>query len=268
MSWFRFYGEALNDPDIQSLPPEVFKVWVNVLCMACNMESKTGDIGTINNVSFALRETKERVSSAFHHLIELRYIVTVGETFHIKNWSKRQYKSDTSTDRVRKYRKRSKTVTETAPEQSRYRADTEQIDTTHTACASATDFEMVYTEGCTHFPALAPQNTTIIRQWLEAGCSVHDDILPEIRRCTGRQITSWKFFTGAIMDAKASRETPLPKGNTNGTHRNTKPRSTLSKALEGLYLAGIGDGDSQQSQPVEYSGSSEKAQERPRFPDS
>lgn len=130
MQWFRFYSEALNDSKVQALPPHVFKIWVNSLCLASSIDSKDGCIGTIADVSFAFRETESAVSSAFHTLIDKGMIVTVGETFHISKWAKRQFKSDTSTERVRKHRKRSRNVTVTPPdtEQIQNRTDTEQIE--------------------------------------------------------------------------------------------------------------------------------------------
>ena len=33
MNWFRFYHGALHDPKVQSLRPELFKFWVNLLCL-------------------------------------------------------------------------------------------------------------------------------------------------------------------------------------------------------------------------------------------
>lgn len=114
--WFRAYGEVLNDPKVQCLPLDAFKAWHNALSLACNLNSKDGKIGTLPEIAFAFRETKESVSSAFHPLIEGGLIVTVDETFQIVSWKKRQYKSDTSTDRVKRFRDRSRNVTETAPD--------------------------------------------------------------------------------------------------------------------------------------------------------
>lgn len=126
--WARLYAELLNDPKVQTLPLNSFKAFINALCLACQNGDPNGKIGTLGDVSFAFRETKECVSSAFHPLIEAGLIVTVDETFHVTKWKKRQYKSDTSTDRVKRFRERFRnvtdTVTVTAPEQSR--ADTEQ----------------------------------------------------------------------------------------------------------------------------------------------
>lgn len=128
MQWFRLHNKLLNDPVVQTLSDKNFKIYINLLCLA-SIEDKDGDIGTLNSISFALRETKEDVSSCFIALQEAGLIVTSvtdSETFQIPQWKKKQYKSDTSTDRVKKHRekvKRSKTVTVTPPDTD---SDTEQ----------------------------------------------------------------------------------------------------------------------------------------------
>lgn len=114
--WFRAYSETLNDPKVQTLPLASFKAWHNCLYLAAGMGSKTGNIGTLETIAFAFRETEESVSSAFHPLVSVGLLVTESETFRIVSWQKRQYKSDTSTERVKQFRKRSRNVTETAPD--------------------------------------------------------------------------------------------------------------------------------------------------------
>jgi len=121
MIWFRLHTELLHDPKVQRLSLEHFKIYINCLCYAGQVD-KDGTIGNISDVSFALHETEKSVSSAFHELT-LKHLITPietdSETFHVPQWKKKQYKSDTSTDRVKKHRalqKRSKTVTVTPPE--------------------------------------------------------------------------------------------------------------------------------------------------------
>lgn len=115
-TWFRAYSETLNDPKIQKLSLLAFKVWHNCLYLASSIDSRDGNIGTLDDIAFAFRETQSTVSSAFHELVSVGIIETVGETFHIAKWSKRQYKSDTSTERVKRFRKRQGNATETAPD--------------------------------------------------------------------------------------------------------------------------------------------------------
>ena len=54
-----------------------------------------------------------------------------------------------------------------------------------------------------------------ITRWIEAGCSLLADVLPVIESRTAdssqSQIRSWGYFTPAILEAKARRETPLPQ---------------------------------------------------------
>lgn len=134
--WFRMYDEILDDPKVQKLSPDLFRLWVNTLAL-CSRSG--GKLPSIADIAFALRETEESVSSAFHTLAGLGMLVTDGETFQPKNWKKRQYKSDSSTARVREHRKRSRNGDETPP-------DTE-TDTENTlAKANALDLEKVVFE--------------------------------------------------------------------------------------------------------------------------
>lgn len=81
-----------------------------------------------------------------------------------------------------------------------------------TACAELTDFQKVYDAGVGLFPGLATKNTSAIHHWLNSGCNVQFDILPELERCKGREPRSWTYFTGGIMDARATREAPARAG--------------------------------------------------------
>lgn len=54
-----------------------------------------------------------------------------------------------------------------------------------------------------------------ISRWIEAGCSLLADVLPVIESRTAdssqNPIRTWGYFTPAILEAKARRETPLPQ---------------------------------------------------------
>lgn len=69
-----------------------------------------------------------------------------------------------------------------------------------------------------------------IAKWLKDGCDIDADILPVIEAAVakGAVVSSWKFFSQSIVDAKASREAPLPtavsKGVTHAADRNRAPR--------------------------------------------
>jgi hypothetical protein len=126
--WFRFYDDALNDPKVQSLPPALFKAWVNLLCLASKND---GRLPPVADVAFALRVKNEAAAKVLHLLCDAGLVDTIDgdSVLEPHNWSQRQFKSDNSTARVQEHRKLkrfsnvSPAVTETPPEQNR--TDTE-----------------------------------------------------------------------------------------------------------------------------------------------
>lgn len=119
--WFRFYNEVLDDPKVQRLAPDMFKVWVNMLCLASRND---GLIPPLNDVSFAFRVTPELAQEFVSRLIDCG-LIDKGRNGVLKphQWDSRQFKSDTSTERVKRFRKRSKTVTETVNETDQNRTE-------------------------------------------------------------------------------------------------------------------------------------------------
>ena len=121
--WFRFYAEALNDPKVQRLPGETFKGWVNLLCLA---KAHDGILPDTPDIAFGLRKSQAEVEALLQALDDAGLIeqTTAGLSPH--NWDSRQYVSDNSTERVKRFRERSTkrysetdaTVSETPPEQS------------------------------------------------------------------------------------------------------------------------------------------------------
>src|ERR1700753_2591054 len=108
MQWFRFYGDAVNDPKVQSLSGEQFKFWVNLLCVA----SFNGGTIKLSDLPFMLRLDIATINLLISDLKAHQLLVGCNQhTDHIApyQWNKRQYKSDTSTERVKRFRN----VTET-----------------------------------------------------------------------------------------------------------------------------------------------------------
>jgi hypothetical protein len=110
MKWFRFYGEVINDPKVQCLDGETFKFWVNCLCVASMNE---GELPPVKQLAFLLRTTPEACADPLEILVAACLIDEVknqhGITHYVHGWDKRQYKSDTSTDRVKRFRNANET---------------------------------------------------------------------------------------------------------------------------------------------------------------
>jgi hypothetical protein len=99
--WFRFYDEALNDPKILKLPDDLFRIWVGLLCVASKNE---GNFPPISVVALLIRLKPKKAQEAIEKLITAGLIDTGEGDSHPHNWSGRQYKSDVSTERVKRFR--------------------------------------------------------------------------------------------------------------------------------------------------------------------
>ena len=135
LSWFRFYHEALDDPKVQKLDPATFKHWVNLLCLACRND---GRFPSNFDIAFNLRIDEIALESLLDRLvigglIDVRKGGPNGSYIAPHGWEKRQFKSDSSSDRVKRYRQRSKNVTETPPDTD---TDTDQIIEPKGSCPS------------------------------------------------------------------------------------------------------------------------------------
>jgi hypothetical protein len=131
--WLRLYTSILNDPKVQRLKAEHFKGWINLLCLA---KEQDGILPELPDIAFCLRISETEAQELVSTLQRNGLLDKSGEHFTPHNWESRQYVTDVSTDRVRRFRERrrngegnvsegvSGSVSATAPEQSR--AETEQ----------------------------------------------------------------------------------------------------------------------------------------------
>jgi hypothetical protein len=123
--WFRFYHEALDDPKVQKLSADTFRVWVNMLCLAAR---NGGFIPPISDVSFAFRVTSEIADEYVSNLVNVGLLDRFRNgSVRPHNWDSRQFKSDSSTERVKRFRKRSKTVPVTVDETDQSRAEQSRV---------------------------------------------------------------------------------------------------------------------------------------------
>lgn len=111
--WFRFYTEVLDDPKVQNLPPALFKIWVNTMCIAGMMG---GMLPSSRELSFKLRMRLDHTLKALSSLIEVGLIEDNNGVLSIHSWGKRQYKSDVSTERVKRFRNEKRNSKETPPD--------------------------------------------------------------------------------------------------------------------------------------------------------
>lgn len=136
--WFRFYAEVLNDPKVQKLDGDTFKDWVNLLCVA---SQNGGKLPGIDDLAFVMRRSSHACLTLVSRLLDaglldVRQGGLHGIHYAPHGWEKRQFKSDTSTERVKRFRAVSGNVSETPPDTD---TDTEKKEDASLRSASASE---------------------------------------------------------------------------------------------------------------------------------
>lgn len=116
--WFRFYSEFQDDPKVQMMPMEMRYHFVMLLCSRCKTDALSDSV-----IAFQWRMQIAEVVPIKKALVAAGLI---DNSWKVTAWDKRQFVSDSSTDRVNKYRKN---LRET-PKQ-RYRNVSETPNETH-----------------------------------------------------------------------------------------------------------------------------------------
>lgn len=98
--WFRLYSEWADDPKVQMMPEPMQRRLVMLFCERCKNE-------TLHETerAFHWRITEAELAETKALFLQKGFI---DEHWNLVNWNKRQFISDSSTDRVRRYRQAKK----------------------------------------------------------------------------------------------------------------------------------------------------------------
>jgi hypothetical protein len=150
--WFRMYSEFATDPKVQMLAEAMQRRLIMIFCLRCS-----NTLVTLHDseIAFHLRVSDQELAETKALFMSKKFI---DKDWNVLNWEKRQYKSDSSKDRVAKHRALQKTeqkgrsnddvtlqVTDAnALEQNRYRTEQIQIQIqSRDSVAKATDGDAV-----------------------------------------------------------------------------------------------------------------------------
>ena len=103
--WFRFYQTALDDPRVQRLSADAFKVWVNLLCLTSR---NGGVLPPIDDIAFALRMTELEADLIIKQLLAAHLLERNGDLVMPIDWHDRQFLDKTNAQRQRAFRGRKK----------------------------------------------------------------------------------------------------------------------------------------------------------------
>jgi len=98
--WFRMYAEFINDPKVQMLSELLQRRYIMLMCLKCNNTLHTLDD---TELAFSLRITEDELQVTKAAFLKRGF---VDSSWNLLNWDKRQFISDSSKDRVAKYREK------------------------------------------------------------------------------------------------------------------------------------------------------------------
>jgi Mn-dependent DtxR family transcriptional regulator len=110
--WFRLDDDIINDPKILLLPEVMRWIWVAFLCIA---SKNSGVLPKIEIIALSLRVKTAKAAEYLTRLVTAGLIDKTETGFAPHNWNARQFKSDVSTERVKRFRKHERNVSETPP---------------------------------------------------------------------------------------------------------------------------------------------------------
>lgn len=110
--WFRFHADAMRNPKVAKLTDREFRLWMRLLCVASEND---GVIPRLEDLKSVLNARLDHLLAGVERLISVGLIDRKGDGYEPHNWGKFQYKSDSSTERVRKHRAE-RNVSETPPD--------------------------------------------------------------------------------------------------------------------------------------------------------
>jgi len=140
MQWFRMYAEFATDPKVQSMDETLQRRFTMFLCLHCN-----GELEQLSDdeLAFALRITTDELARTREVFRAKRFL---DDQFKIRNWNKRQYKSDDVSARVKKHRegkKKQSCNVSVTPSESDTDTDTEKNKNPDRAAAQPEPGEFV-----------------------------------------------------------------------------------------------------------------------------
>jgi hypothetical protein len=213
--WWRAYNEAVNDPKLQLISDALFRAWFNLMCIASGNDGK---LPPIADIAFTLRMKTDKAAQILTQLYKAGLLDKTETGFTPHNWNGRQYKSDVSTERVKRFRngKRnvSSAVTETPPDTE---LDTEdRIGDARASVSSFTEGSKALSAalwkalGITHplqVPIELAGSDWRAIEWERAGWTV-DLVDAEARRIgPGKPLT---YYEKCFATSFAKRQAPLP----------------------------------------------------------
>lgn len=180
MEWLRLYTEFSTDPKVQIMSEAMQRRLIMLFCIERSNGIETFHVtDRDDSLCFAMRISRESLDETKDEFLRRGFI---NSDWTLRNWNKRQYASDSSTERVKRHREAKKMADETAcNNMKRFSNSTEQ---------NRTDTEQIKEKACASTEVEAPSRSDPIpyQQIVDAYNRVMDR-LPKVREMTAKRKT-------------------------------------------------------------------------------
>ncbi len=103
--WFRLYRQTISNPKVQKLSPELFKFWINCLCLT----DDDGTLPSLEDICYGVRLSAQKVQDNLNLLNKanlVNYATDGDSTFcEVNCWREWQPRSDNAAERMRNNRR-------------------------------------------------------------------------------------------------------------------------------------------------------------------
>lgn len=212
--WYRAYEGIVTDAKLGEVAlvagcsrSVAIAAWHCILESAASVNDGGRFDTTPRRVAVILSEPLPTIEAVFG---EMGALGMIGDAT-VSAWARRQFQSDTSTERSRKHReaKRNSDATLQGRSATPPETDTENRYTTLLNGRVRELYEAAGVTDETKTPGLLVLSEPI--NWINSGCDLDADVLPAIRaKAARRPITNWAYCSAAVFEARDRRLAPAP----------------------------------------------------------
>ena len=136
MRWFRLWSELIDDPKICKMDEKTFRIFILLMCLAAEREQNGIIDLSEKDVAWRLRISQNILTRARQKLESLSILGSNNGNMVFLNWEKRQFRSDCSTERVKRFRNVTRNNIETPPETETETETEKKIEVLRTSARS------------------------------------------------------------------------------------------------------------------------------------
>lgn len=117
-TWFRFYNTAVDHPKTLRLNDTQFRAWVRLMSLASKLGGSFPD--DMTDISLAVRKSPQKAAELVQVLLSAKLLDRTEGGYTPHNWNEKQFKSDVSTERVKRFRDRQRNAVSETDQRQRH----------------------------------------------------------------------------------------------------------------------------------------------------